>query len=170
MVGNIPYNITTPIIFHLLKTPRASEIVLMVQKEVGERILSLPGSSTYGALTVGVQSVARVTRVLKVPASAFRPVPAVDSVVIRIQPIRPAPLGAREEKELRILTRIAFQQRRKQFQSILRNHPDTALGHDQIKELEENTGFDLRNRPESFSPEEFIRFAKVLRETTGGNS
>ncbi len=168
VVGNIPYNITTPIIFHLLKIPRASEIVVMVQKEVGERILSPPGSSTYGALTVGVQSVARATRVVKVPASAFRPVPAVDSVVIRIQPIRPTPLGAREEKELRILTRIAFQQRRKQFQSILRNHPDTALGHDQIEELEKKTGFNLRHRPEEFSPEEFIRLAKALREISGG--
>jgi len=168
VVGNIPYNITTPILFHLLKTPRASEIHLMVQREVGERILSPPGSSTYGALTVGVQSVARASRVLKVPASAFRPVPAVDSVVIRIQPLRPPPLEVWEEKELRALTRIAFQQRRKQFQSLLRNHPGTALVHDQIAEIEEKTGFDLRNRPENFSPEEFIRLAQALREMTGG--
>jgi 16S rRNA (adenine1518-N6/adenine1519-N6)-dimethyltransferase len=164
VVGNIPYNITTPILFHLLRRPRPLEILLMMQKEVGERVMALPGTSTYGALTVGVQAVAAVERVLRVPATAFRPVPAVDSVVVRIRPIRPPPLTTGEEEELRFLTRLAFQRRRKQFQTILRKHPDTGLGHDEVEALEESTGFDLSVRPERLSPGDFIELARALRE------
>ena len=134
----------------------------MIQKEVAERILASPGTSAFGALTVGVRSVAEVDRVLKVPASAFRPVPGVDSVVIRIRPIRPQPLEPHEEEALRFLTRLAFQQRRKQFQAILRNHPETDLSHGQVEALEEQTGFDLRQRPETFSPEDFILLSRSL--------
>lgn len=163
VVGNIPYNITTPILFHLLTLPRPREILLMVQKEVGERILADPGTSSFGALTVGVRAVARVERVLRVPASAFRPVPAVDSMVIRVIPHRPEPLSPHEESSLRSLTRLAFQQRRKQFQAILRNHPDLRLSHEEIRTLEGATGFDLRQRPETFSPDDFILLSRALR-------
>jgi len=163
VVGNIPYNITTPILFHLLTRPRPKEILLMVQKEVGERILAAPGTSTFGALTVGVRSVASAERVLSVPASAFRPVPAVDSMVIRVRPHRPEPLIPDEEESLRSLTRMAFQQRRKQFQAILRKRPAVKLSHEQISALERTTGFDLRQRPETFSPEEFIILSRALR-------
>jgi 16S rRNA (adenine1518-N6/adenine1519-N6)-dimethyltransferase len=167
VVGNIPYNITSPILFHLLEPPRPREILLMVQKEVGERILGMPGTSAYGALTVGVQTVAEARRVLKVPRSAFRPVPAVESMVIRIRPFFPVPLSASEEADLRTLTRIAFQQRRKQFQSILRNHPDLALSHEEVGTLEKATGFDLRKRPETFSPGDFITLSKALQAIPG---
>jgi 16S rRNA (adenine1518-N6/adenine1519-N6)-dimethyltransferase len=163
VVGNIPYNITTPILFHLLVPPRPQQILLMVQKEVGERILASPGTSAFGALTVGVQSVASVERVLKVPSTAFRPVPAVESVVIRVTPTRPEPLSPGEEKSLRSLTRSAFQQRRKQFQSILRKHPEWGLSHDQIGALENLTGFDLSKRPETFSPKDFIKLSEALK-------
>jgi 16S rRNA (adenine1518-N6/adenine1519-N6)-dimethyltransferase len=163
VVGNIPYNITTPILFHLLTRPRPKEILLMVQKEVGERILAAPGTSAFGALSVGVRSVAKTERVLRVPASAFRPVPAVDSMVIRVSPRRPEPLTAGEEASLRSLTRMAFQQRRKQFQAILRSRPEVKLSHEQIRALESTTGFDLRKRPETFSPEEFILLSRALR-------
>lgn len=163
VVGNIPYNITTPILFHLLVPPRPQQILLMVQKEVGERVLASPGTSAFGALTVGVQSVASVEKVLKVPSTAFRPVPAVESVVIRVVPIRPEPLSPEEEKALRSLTRAAFQQRRKQFQSILRNHPAWGLSHEQIGALEALTGFDLSRRPETFSPKNFIELSKALK-------
>jgi 16S rRNA (adenine1518-N6/adenine1519-N6)-dimethyltransferase len=162
VVGNIPYNITTPILFFLLKRPRPKEILLMVQKEVADRILASPGGSAFGALTVGVQSVAKVERVLKVPSSAFRPAPAVDSTVIRVTPLRPEPLSLAEEESLRELTRAAFQQRRKQFQSILRGHSSWRIGHEEVALLEEETGFDLKRRPETFSPQDFIRLSRAL--------
>jgi 16S rRNA (adenine1518-N6/adenine1519-N6)-dimethyltransferase len=162
VVGNIPYNITTPLLFHLLRRPRPREILLMVQREVAERILAGPGTSAFGALSVGVQTVAEVEPVLRVPASAFRPVPDVDSMVIRVTPFRPPPLSPGEEADLRLLTRAAFQQRRKQFQNILRRHPDLGLSPEQVQRLEEDTDFDLRRRPETFSPSEFVRLSRVI--------
>ena len=91
MVGNIPYNITAPVIFKLLERPRPSEILLMVQKEVAERLVADPGTSEYGALTVGVGTVARCKKLFAVPRTAFRQVPKGDSVVIRIVPADPPP-------------------------------------------------------------------------------
>ena len=162
VVGNIPYNITTPILFHLLARPRPRTILLMVQKEVGDRILAPPGTSAFGALTVGIQTVAVVEPVLRVPASAFRPVPRVDSVVIRITPFRPDLLSEEEEAHLRSVTRASFQRRRKQLQSILRGHPDLSLSPEQLREVADVTGFDLTRRPETLSPQDFIRLSRVL--------
>lgn len=161
VIGNIPYNITTPIIFHLLeRRPRPATIVLMVQREVADRIVAEPGNKVYGALAVGVQAVASVRRVLQVPRNAFRPVPDVESTVIRIVPHDPPPLSEPEETALRNLTRIAFGQRRKQFQKILRD----ALNLDaaRIREIEDTTGFDLRGRPETFSPQDFVHLSRTL--------
>jgi 16S rRNA (adenine1518-N6/adenine1519-N6)-dimethyltransferase len=163
VIGNIPYNITTPILFHLLENrPRPAMLVLMVQREVADRILASPGNKTYGALAVGVQSVARVTRVLQVARTAFRPAPDVDSTVIRITPIRPEPLDVAEEAALRRLTRAAFGHRRKQFQRILRDAVGVTEGS--LVEIADSTGLDLRARPETLSPADFIRLARALRD------
>jgi 16S rRNA (adenine1518-N6/adenine1519-N6)-dimethyltransferase len=166
VVGNIPYNITTPILFHLLERPRPGEILLMVQREVADRVLAPPGEGEFGALSVGVRTVADVEKVLQVPASAFRPAPRVDSTVLRIRPRRPEPLTAREEEALRTLTRAAFQRRRKQFQTILRKHPDWGLTHEEVERVEEVTGFDLRRRPETLSPADFVRLSRFLSATS----
>ncbi|HET7321340.1 MAG TPA: rRNA adenine N-6-methyltransferase family protein, partial [Longimicrobiaceae bacterium] len=123
-------------------------------------ILAAPGSKTYGALAVGVQSVARAERVVNVGRRAFRPVPDVESAVVRVTPIAPPPLDLATEHALRTLTRNAFGQRRKQFQRILRDR--YGLSPEQVGELEAETGFDLRKRPEEFSPEEVIELAKAL--------
>jgi 16S rRNA (adenine1518-N6/adenine1519-N6)-dimethyltransferase len=164
VVGNIPYNITAPILFHLLERPRPREIVIMVQKEVADRIRAAPGSKEYGALTVGVGTVADVEVVASVPRGAFRPVPKVDSRVIRITPRSPPPLSEGRERVLRRLTRAAFGWRRKQFQKTLRNHPDLALAPAEVAAAERATGFDLTQRPERFSPEEFVELAGWLEE------
>lgn len=168
VVGNIPYNITTPILFHLLATPRPREILLMVQKEVAERIMAPPGSSAYGALSVGVRSVTDVEKVLEVPASAFRPVPAVDSMVIRVRPVRPEPLSRAEEGALRELTRMVFGQRRKQIQSILRNHPRTRLSREEVQALEGVTGLDLTRRPGTLSTDELLALSRRLLPSRKG--
>ncbi|MFL5542366.1 MAG: 16S rRNA (adenine(1518)-N(6)/adenine(1519)-N(6))-dimethyltransferase RsmA, partial [Longimicrobiaceae bacterium] len=98
VIGNIPYNITTPILFGLLeRRPRPALIVLMVQREVADRILEPAGSKTYGALAVGVQAVAEVGRVMNVSRDAFRPVPDVMSSVVRIVPHDPPRLTPDDE-------------------------------------------------------------------------
>ncbi|TVP55004.1 MAG: ribosomal RNA small subunit methyltransferase A [Gemmatimonadales bacterium] len=160
VIGNIPYNITTPILFHLLEAPRPADILLMVQKEVAERIAAVEGTSGYGALSVGVQTVAEVETLLRVPPGAFRPRPRVDSAVIRIRPIRPFPLSRDEEHRLRRLTRAAFQWRRKQLRRTLRDHPDLALPPARLERLGET--LDLERRPETLSPTEFVELSRWL--------
>ncbi len=163
VVGNIPYNRTSPIVFRLLERPRPAEIVLMVQREVGERIVAPPGSRTYGALSVGVQAVAEVERLLRVRRTAFRPVPRVDSVVVRIRPFHPPPLSPSQEEAVRALTRVAFQRRRKQFQRILRDHPAYGLDRRAVAEVETRSGLDLTLRPEALAPGDFARLAEAIR-------
>ncbi len=164
VVGNIPYNITTPILFHLLDmTPRPERIVVMIQREVADRILAQPGGKIYGALSVAIRAVADVDRVLNVKRGAFRPVPDVDSSVIRITPRVPAPLTRDEERDLRELTRAAFSWRRKQLGTILRESELYGLEHDRIEELAARIGIRPHQRPETIAPETFIALARELR-------
>lgn len=162
VVGNIPYNITTPIIFHLLERPRPREIVLMVQDDLADRIVARVGTKEYGALSVGVRTVAQVERLFKVGRSAFRPVPGVDSAVIRIRPFAPEPLTALEEERLRRLVRAAFQWRRKQLRRILRDHPEVARPAGVFEGAAARAGIDLADRPERLAPEDFVRLAAAL--------
>lgn len=162
VVGNIPYNVTTPIVFRLLQRPRPADVLLMVQREVALRMAAAPDSSEYGALSVGVQTVARVERVMKVPRNAFRPVPGVESAVVRITPLRPAPLTPEQEGAVRDLTRVAFGWRRKQFQRILRDHPRYGLAAEAVARLETDLEVDLRRRPETFSPADFVELSRRL--------
>jgi 16S rRNA (adenine1518-N6/adenine1519-N6)-dimethyltransferase len=163
VVGNIPYNITTPILFHLLeRAARPSIITMMIQREVADRVLAPPGAG-YGALSVGVQAIARVERLFHVGRAAFRPVPNVDSSVIRITPLRPPPLTAQEERDLRTLTRVAFGWRRKQMQKILRAAPDYALEPADVTAITLATGIDLVLRPEALSPAALTELARALR-------
>ncbi|HSJ10255.1 MAG TPA: 16S rRNA (adenine(1518)-N(6)/adenine(1519)-N(6))-dimethyltransferase RsmA [Longimicrobiales bacterium] len=163
VVGNIPYNITTPIIFRLLERDvRPARIVLMIQKEVADRILAAPGTGEYGALSVGVRTVARVQRMFNVGRGAFRPVPRVDSTVIAIEPITPPPLSAAQEAAVRTLTRVAFSWRRKQLQKTLRSSPEYSLDAEGVASVEAATGIALEKRPEELPPEDFVRLADAL--------
>jgi 16S rRNA (adenine1518-N6/adenine1519-N6)-dimethyltransferase len=162
VVGNIPYNVTTPILFHLLRPPRPREIVLMVQKEVADRILAEPGTGAYGALSVGVRVVATVERLLSVPPGAFRPRPRVESTVIRIRPLDPPPLAPGEEGALRRLTRALFQWRRKQLQKTLRDHSELKCDEGMVEALLGAAGAEPADRPETVSPEGFREMARVL--------
>lgn len=163
VIGNIPYNITTPILFRLLERPRPAEIVLMVQEDVAERIVAPPGGKTYGALSVGVRSVADVERVFAVGRQAFRPVPGVHSAVIRIVPHRPPRHTEEEERRLRRLVRAAFQWRRKQLGKILRDHPDLRYDDDVAERAAARAGVTLEARPERLAPEQFWTLAGALQ-------
>ena len=166
VIGNIPYTITTPLIFRLLRRPRPAELVLMVQKEVADRLVADPGMRAYGALAVGVRSVASVERLRNVSRSAFRPMPRVDSSLIRITPLAPPPLTDAEERRVRNLTRLAFQWRRKQMQKTLRDHPDAGYPASLLQTLERVGGWDLSRRPQTFSPEDFINMARLLHDAS----
>ena len=159
LVGNVPYYITTPILFHALAPPRADRAVYLVQREVAQRLVAQPGSKEYGALTVNVAAVARAEVLFAVPSGAFAPPPKVESAVVRITP-RPAPLvAADEEPRLRSLVQGAFGMRRKQMRRVVRTL--FALDADQADALLARVGIDPEVRPEVLSVEQFVG---LLRE------
>jgi 16S rRNA (adenine1518-N6/adenine1519-N6)-dimethyltransferase len=162
VLGNIPYNITTPILFHLLARPRPREIVLMVQDEVAARIVAPVGTKEYGALSVGVRSVAEVERLFGVGRKAFRPVPRVDSAMIRVRPTHPPPMSEEEEEKLRHVVRAAFQWRRKQLGKILRDHGDLGYAPAGAAAAATQAGAALEDRPERLTPEQFRTLAAAL--------
>lgn len=167
VVGNIPYNITTPILFRLLRLPYPRDIVLTVQAEVAGRILAGPGTRTYGALSVGVGLHARASPVCKVPRSAFRPIPRVDSVAVRITPRSPPRLTRAAAARVRVLTRAAFSWRRKQLGTILARHPDLRRPRDEIESVLADLSLAPALRPERLSPEDFAALAGALLREDG---
>ncbi len=166
IVSNLPYNVTSPLLFRLLEVrPPPARIVVMVQKEVGERIVADPGSKTYGALSVGVQAVANAELRFVVRRAAFRPVPDVDSVVLRIDP-DPERVAALDPAALRRVTRVVFSMRRKQLQKILRTAPELGFEGDPARLLGE-LGLEPAVRPERVSPAAFVRLARALGSGSG---
>jgi len=169
VVGNIPYNITTPIIFRLLQLPHPRDIVLTVQAEVAARILAEPGTRTYGALSVGVRLHARPLRICRVPRSAFRPVPRVDSAVLRITPRSPPRLTPAAAARVRVVTRAAFSWRRKQLGTILARHPDLRCPRDVAESVLKDCSLASALRPEQLSPEDFMAIAAALPPGAGAD-
>lgn len=166
VIGNLPYAITSPILFHLLGEARRveiPEIVVMMQKEVAERLAAAPGSKTYGALTVGVRLAADVEVLFEVGPGQFRPPPRVRSTVVRLVPGDPSALGEERRERVRTLVRTAFEQRRKQLRSSLRAGPWELVG-DWAGRIQERTGIDLRRRPETLAVEEWLKLEEALRE------
>lgn len=120
LVGNIPYQITSPLIERALHPPQPSVAVMLVQKEVAERLSANPDTREYGALTIGVQSVARVDRLFVVKAGAFAPPPKVDSAVVRFVPLDEPLVREDERIPFGTFVKTLFGQRRKQLIRSLR--------------------------------------------------
>ena len=158
VAGNVPYYITTPILFHGLTRPRPERAVYLVQREVAERIVAAPASHEYGALSVNVQAVAAAELLFRVPAGAFRPPPKVESAVVRIVPRSDPVVHAEEEGAFRALVQGAFGFRRKQMRRVIRGlwNLDAAAADEVLTSAE----VDPTARPETLSPE---RFARLLR-------
>jgi 16S rRNA (adenine1518-N6/adenine1519-N6)-dimethyltransferase len=160
LVGNVPYYITTPILFQALQPPRASRAVYLVQREVADRVVASPGSKTYGALSVNVQAVARGELLFRVPPGAFTPPPKVESAVLRITP-RPDPVVAPDREErFRALVLEAFGLRRKQMRRVVRTI--AALDAERADAVLAAAGVDPEVRPETLSPADFARVADAL--------
>ena len=159
--GNIPYAITSPLIARALAPPRPERIVLLVQREVADRLAAAPGSRTYGALTVGVQLVATVERLFTVKAGAFRPPPKVESAVVRITPTPGTRLPPPAlEAATRRLVQSLFQRRRKQVRSALgQARPD--LDAAAIGRWLAAAGVDPTSRPERLAPGDFLVLARL---------
>ncbi len=167
IISNVPYAITSPLIFRLLEAdPAPQAIVVLVQEEVARRITAEPGGKEYGALTVGVQTRADVRFAFRVGRKAFRPIPGVDSAAVVMKPI---PGKSRAEIEaVRTLARAAFSRRRKQLGTILRTAPEFALGPEQLAAVLSASGIDPTVRPEEIAPAAFAELALRLQATKTG--
>jgi 16S rRNA (adenine1518-N6/adenine1519-N6)-dimethyltransferase len=127
VVGNLPYNISTPLLFHLAACAASlRDIHVMLQKEVVERMLAAPGASDYGRTSVMLQYRFAMEGVLEVPGAAFRPAPEVESAFVRMIPHRPLPHPARDEARLEAVVAAAFAQRRKTLRNTLGRHFSSA--------------------------------------------
>jgi 16S rRNA (adenine1518-N6/adenine1519-N6)-dimethyltransferase len=155
LVGNVPYYITTPILFQALEPPRPDRAVYLVQREVADRIVAPPGSDDYGALSVNVQGFAHPKRLFKVAPGSFDPPPKVESAAVRIDPRETPVIGAEREVRFRRFVQEAFGMRRKQMRRVLRSLLN--LNAEQAEAMLAGAGIDPTARPETLSPEDFAR-------------
>ena len=156
VVGNIPYNITSPILFHLLEHRMSiADATLTMQREVARRVIACPGSKEYGILSVFCQLRAECTLLFEVPASAFTPEPKVQSAVMRMV-LRETPKYPLPDEELfRVMVRTVFGKRRKTLRNSLRY-----LVGDRVVDLEGDV--DLGRRPEELSLRELVDLSVLL--------
>lgn len=162
LIANLPYYITTPLIMHVLEdSEKVSELVIMVQKEVGERLCATPGSKAYGAVTVMVQYAATAARAFDVGRHAFVPAPEVDSTILHLVPYEKRPIQAQSDAVLRRVVKAAFSQRRKTLRNSL-----SSLGCDKalIKQALEAASIEDSRRAETLSVAEFVALADAFYE------
>ena len=154
IVGNLPYNISSPILFHCAKHLAVIEDMhFMLQKEVVERMAAAPGSKIYGRLSVMLQLACHVEPLFDVPARAFRPPPKVDSSVVRLVPLAAHERHDAQPEDVYAVVRAAFGQRRKTLSN--------ALGQLLDSEAIRSADVDPRARAETLAPDAFVRLAKT---------
>jgi len=159
VVGNLPYNISSPLLFHLLAYADAIiDIHVMLQKEVVDRMVAAPGSSDYGRLTVMLGYRFEIERLLRVPAGAFRPQPKIESAFARLRP-RVSPWRPTDPEVFAQVVALAFGQRRKTLRNALAPLADESLLR--------STGIDPQARGETLSIGEFVALANAVNEEMG---
>lgn len=153
LVGNLPYNISTPLLFRFVSfAPRIYDAHFMLQKEVVDRMCADPGSKTYGRLTVMLAPHFTCERMLRVAAGAFSPAPKVESAFVRLRPHREPPFALVSDRAYAAVVAAAFSMRRKTIRNSLRSLLDSGA----IAEL----GLDPGARAETLSPSDFARLAE----------
>lgn len=162
LAGNLPYNISSPILFKLLEASaggRFSDAMLMLQKEVADRLVAQPGSGDYGVLTLSTMMGADVTRVLSLPPGAFRPMPRVHSAVVRLT-FRPPPDYVHAPALVVSIVRAVFTQRRKTMGNALA--PFASARGLSSRDLLAACAIDPMRRPETLNLADFARLADAL--------
>lgn len=155
IVGNLPYNISTPLIFHLISyAAQVKDMHFMLQKEVVKRLAAQPGEKAYGRLTVMVQYYCKVSWLFDVPPGSFDPAPKVDSAIVRLEPYHQLPHVAKNVATLEKLVAAAFGQRRK----TLRNALKSLLEPEQMDGLPVDTG----KRAEALSVADFVALSDAI--------
>ncbi|MCB1743222.1 MAG: 16S rRNA (adenine(1518)-N(6)/adenine(1519)-N(6))-dimethyltransferase RsmA [Gammaproteobacteria bacterium] len=155
VVGNLPYNVSTPVLFALLESIEfIADMHFMLQREVVQRMAARPGSGDYGRLSVMLQSRCVVQKLFNVGPGAFRPPPKVESAVVRLLPREIPLIPAEQQTVFEILVREAFIQRRKQLANSLKRY----LSPEQL----DSTGIRPDRRPETLEIEEFARLTELV--------
>ena len=164
MVSNLPYYITTPILFHFLESPvRFSRIVVMVQQEVALRLVAAPGARDYGILTLAARLLAEVDIVHRVPRTCFTPKPNVDSCVVRFRCREKSLYPDLDARFLTGLVRAAFSQRRKTIRNSLTKSGAFGASKEAVIEAFDAAGIDSNRRPETLDLDDFAALAKAIR-------
>ena len=155
IIGNLPYNISTPLIFHLLaQAGVVADMHFMLQKEVVQRLAAVPGDNNYGRLGIMAQYYCKVQPLFEVGPGAFRPAPKVDSAIVRLVPHKELPHPAKDIKTLQMVVRTAFSARRKTLRKALGG----LISADQLQALGINDGL----RPENLGLAEYVTIADSL--------
>ncbi|HCH24600.1 MAG TPA: 16S rRNA (adenine(1518)-N(6)/adenine(1519)-N(6))-dimethyltransferase [Oceanospirillaceae bacterium] len=159
IVGNLPYNISTPLIFHLLEhAEQVLDMHFMLQKEVVQRLAAQAGENNYGRLSIMAQYYCQVENLFEVPPEAFDPRPKVDSAIVRLVPYNDLPHVADNHKNFSNLVRTAFAQRRK----TLRNNLKGVLTAEQLEEI----GIDATLRPERLTVADYVKISNYHHQHT----
>jgi 16S rRNA (adenine1518-N6/adenine1519-N6)-dimethyltransferase len=162
VVGNLPYNISSPLLFHLLDySGSILDIHVMLQKEVVDRMVAAPGSSAYGRLTVMLGYRFEIERLIRVPAGAFRPQPKVESAFARLRPRTDPPGQLLDDALFARVVSLAFGQRRK----TLRNALAPITGEKVLRSV----GIDPQARGETLSIAQFITLANAVHQADGAD-
>ncbi len=155
IVGNLPYNISTPLIFHFLAHHKiVQDMHFMLQKEVVERLAAGPGTSDYGRLGIMAQYYCKVEPLFIVGPGSFNPPPKVDSAIVRLRPYEELPYPAKDVKVLQRVVREAFSMRRKTLRNTLKN----LISAEQLEAI----GIDTTLRPERLTLQEYVRIADAV--------
>lgn len=159
IIGNLPYNISTPLLFHLFDNNHCiQDMHFMLQKEVVDRIVAKPGDSSYGRLGIMMQYFCRSEYVFTVKPGAFRPAPKVDSAIVRLVPHSEPPVDIDNFDEFSKLVNFSFTQRRKTLRNILKGK----LSVEQI----ESIGIEPTIRPERLSLDDFTKISNTISSLT----
>lgn len=159
LVANLPYQVATPLVVGLMMgTLPVAEMCFTVQAEVGDRFAAGAGSKTYGPISIFAQVLGELTRIARVPPSAFWPAPTIDSVMLRWVRTEPAPLDAPATENLSELVHHCFNHRRKTLRSTLR----TFLEPERFTRFDQSGQWDLNRRPEQLTPPEWVAFSAAV--------
>ncbi|AYB47239.1 16S rRNA (adenine(1518)-N(6)/adenine(1519)-N(6))-dimethyltransferase RsmA [Paenibacillus lautus] len=163
VVANLPYYVTTPILMKLLEEKLPLEnIVVMIQKEVAERMAAAPGSKDYGSLSIAVQYYSEPKLVCIVPHTVFIPQPNVESAVIRLAVREQPPVRVEDERFFFEVVQASFAQRRKTIANNLKSRFFPGEGRERLEQLLQEAGIDPSRRGETLSIEEYARLSNVL--------
>ncbi len=162
MVSNLPYNIATPLVLEMLeRAPTVERFLVMIQREVGERLAAGPGEEAYGAVSVRVAFLATASVVRRVPPAVFWPEPAVESVLVRLERLERSPVEVPSAAALRRVIEAGFGQRRKTMRNALRR---LGLSMERADAVLASCSLDPRVRAETLGLESFAAIARALED------